>query len=249
VTAALRALACALAAWLPAAAAMPPQNTPPPEHVAPGQCVILLHGMGRTRQYMAAIETDLRHAGYVVVNDSIPSRQYPIEELAPRIEGFVQRCRERGATRIHFVTHSLGGIIVRYWLQDHDLPEAGRFVMLGPPNRGTEVADRYRDTWWYRFTTGPAGQQIGTGLDSLPNRLGPPPIETGVIAGTRGANPAFDALFGGPNDGKVSVARTHTAGLADFLEVDSSHYYLVHSAVVLRQVRVFLATGKFERGS
>ena len=213
------------------------------------ECVVLLHGMGRTHLYMGGIEADLEQAGYLVVNESIPSRRRPIEALAPLVDGFVAQCRARGAKRIHFVTHSLGSIVVRYYLRDHALPDAGRFVMLGPPNRGSEVTDKYRDSWWYRLSTGPAGQQIGTGTDSVPNQLGPAPLETAVIAGTRASNPAFNALFGGPNDGKVSVARTRIPGLADFLQVDSSHYYLTRSAEVMRQVRAFLARGKFERSS
>jgi pimeloyl-ACP methyl ester carboxylesterase len=244
------ALAVAAAcAWPHLALAHPAPAPGTGARVAPHQCVVLLHGMGRTRQYMSAIEEDLEQAGYDVVNVSYPSRQHPIEELAPRVAGFVQRCRALGATRNHFVTHSLGGIVARYWLKDHPLPEGGRLVMLGPPNRGSEVTDHYRNRWWYRFSTGPAGQQIGTDADSIPNRLGAPPLETGVIAGTREGNPAFNALFGGPNDGKVSVARARIPGLADFLQVDASHYYLTHSAVVLHQVRAFLATGRFEHGT
>jgi alpha-beta hydrolase superfamily lysophospholipase len=219
----------------------------PVEPVAPGQCVVVLHGMGRTRASMQEIAADLRHAGYAVVNVSYPARSQPIERLAPRVGEMVARCRRQGATRIHFVTHSLGGIVVRYWLRDHPMADAGRIVMLGPPNRGSEVTEKYRDALWYRFTTGPAGQQIGTGADSVPNQLGAPPLPTGVIAGTRSANPAFAALFGGPNDGKVSVARARMPGLADFLEVDASHYYLTHSQEVLRQVRAFLAHGRFDR--
>jgi pimeloyl-ACP methyl ester carboxylesterase len=220
-----------------------------PAAAPPRECVVLLHGMGRTRLYMSAIQEDLERAGYLVVNQSIPSRRRTIEALAPRVADFVAQCRERGATRIHFVTHSLGSIVVRYWLRDHPLPDAGRFVMLGPPNRGSEVTDKYHDAWWYRLSTGPAGQQIGTGRDSVPNQLGAAPLESAVIAGTRASNPAFNALFGGPNDGKVSVARTRIPGLADFLQVDSSHYYLTRSPEVMRQVRTFLATGRFEHKS
>jgi pimeloyl-ACP methyl ester carboxylesterase len=217
---------------------------------APGrECVVLLHGMGRTHLYMGGIEEDLEQAGYLVVNESIPSRRRRIEQLAPLVKGFIDQCRAQGATRIHFVTHSLGSIVVRYYLRDHPLPDAGRFVMLGPPNRGSEVTDKYRDSWWYRLSTGPAGQQIGTGADSVPNQLGAAPLETAVIAGTRASNPAFNDLFGGPNDGKVSVARTRIPGLVDFLQVDSSHDYLTRSAEVMRQVRAFLATGHFERKS
>jgi hypothetical protein len=236
-----------LLAAVPAARAMhteEPELLPPP--VAPHQCVVVLHGMARSKVYMRLIEADLEQAGYAVVNESVPTRKETIEQLAQRVDAMVQQCRAGGATRIHFVAHSLGGLVVRYWLSGHALPEAGRFVMLGTPNRGSEVADHYMRKRWYRFTTGPAGFQIGTARDSLPNRLGPPPMETGVIAGTRAASPALSGVFAGPNDGKVSVASTRLPGLADHVLVDNSHYFLTRSSTVLRQIRTFLANGRFE---
>ena len=241
------ALALLLAA-APAARAMHTEHPEPPAPpVSPHQCVVVLHGMARSKVYMRLIEDDLEKAGYAVVNESFPTRKETIEQLAQRVDGLVQRCRDTGATRIHFVTHSLGGLVVRYWLSGHALPEAGRFLMLGTPNRGSEVADHYMKSRWYRLTTGPAGLEIGTAPDSLPNRLGPPPIETAVIAGSRSASPALSRLFGGPNDGKVSVASTYLPGLADHLVVDNSHYFLPRSTVVLKQIRAFLAKGRFER--
>ena len=246
-TAAL-ALATALAAT-PAHASHSTRREPPWPKVEPHQCVVVLHGMARSRQYMHPLELDLKKVGYTVVNKSYPTRKETIEQLAMRVDGYVQQCRDSGATRIHFVTHSLGGLVARLWLRDHALPEAGRFVMLGTPNGGSEITDRFRDQWWYRISTGPAGQQIGTGPDSLPNRLGPPSMETGVIAGTRAANDEYSEWLGGPNDGKVSVASTRMDGLADYVLVDSSHYFLPRSPAVLRLVRTFLETGRFERAS
>jgi pimeloyl-ACP methyl ester carboxylesterase len=240
------ALAATLAMAAPAHASHSTRREPPSPPVAPGQCVVVLHGMARSRQYMHPLELDLKKVGYTVVNESYPTRKETIEQLAARVDGYVQRCRDGGAMRIHFVTHSLGGLVARYWLRDHALPEAGRFVMLGTPNRGSEITDRFRDQWWYRISTGPAGQQIGTEADSLPNRLGPPSMETGVIAGVRAANDEYTEWLGGPNDGKVSVASTQMAGLCDYLMVDNSHYFLPRAPAVLRQVRTFLETGRFE---
>ena len=239
----LLALACAAPAAL--ASHRPPPEPPSPP-VAPHQCVVVLHGMARSAMYMHPLELDLERAGYSVVNETYPTRKEPIEALAARVGDMVEQCRAGGARRIHFVTHSLGGLVVRYWLRDHALPEAGRFVMLGTPNGGSEITDRYRNQWWYQFTTGPVGQQIGTDADSVVRRLGPLPMETGVIAGTRAANRAYSELIGGPNDGKVSVASTRLPGLADFLLIDNSHYFLPRAPAALRQVRLFLATGRFE---
>ena len=244
------ALAALFALAASAAQASHNSATPPgPVATGPRQCVVLLHGMARSRLYMHELERDLEAAGYATVNVSMPMRKETIEQLALRVDPLVQRCRDGGARTIHFVTHSLGGLVVRYWLHGHALPEAGRFVMLGTPNRGSEIADHYLQarfqSRWYLLTTGPAGRQIGTAVDSLPNRLGPPPMPTAVIAGTRAASPALDGIFNGPNDGKVSVASTRLPGAAH-LVVDSSHYFLTRSSLVLHQVRAFLANGKFD---
>src|SRR5688572_6891006 len=188
-------IAVAIAAGSAQASHIP--REPPPEPVEPNQCVVVMHGMARSATYMRPIELDLKKAGYAVVNVTYPTRKLPIEGLAALVDGFVQRCRDTGATRIHFVTHSLGGLVVRYWLRDHHAPDLGRFVMLGTPNRGSEITDRYRDQYWYRIGTGPAGQQIGTGPDGIPSQLGPPPLQTGVIAGMRAANDSYSEWLGG----------------------------------------------------
>jgi pimeloyl-ACP methyl ester carboxylesterase len=244
-------LAALLAFATAAAHASHGTGTPPgPVATGPAQCVVVLHGMARSRMYMAPIERDLRAAGYAVVNESMPMRKETIEQLAQRLDPLVQRCRDGGARTIHFVGHSLGGLVMRYWLSGHSLPEAGRFVMLGTPNRGSEIADYYLDSHlqsrWYLVTTGPAGREIGSAPDSLPNRLGPPPMVTGVIAGSRAASPALAHIFHGPNDGKVSVESTRLPGAAH-LVVDNSHYFLTRSSLVLHEIRAFLANGKFDR--
>jgi pimeloyl-ACP methyl ester carboxylesterase len=208
--------------------------------------VVLLHGLGRTAASMRPIEKALRAAGYLVVNDGYPSTREPIERLAGSVGSGIAKCRAAGATGIHFVTHSLGGILVRSWFQDHTAPEARRLVMLGPPNHGSEIADRRRGAAWYRWLTGPAGQQLGTEASSAPNRCGPIPLEIGVIAGTLSAEPWFAGSFDGPNDGKVAVASARLAGMRDFLTVPRSHTFMMRSDVVIRQVLAFLREGRFE---
>ena len=213
------------------------------------ECVVLLDGLGRTAASLRPLEKALHAAGYFVVNDGYPSTREPVERLARVVGAGVEKCRAAGAGDIHFVTHSLGGILVRTWFQDHAVPEARRLVMLGPPNHGSEIADRKRRAAWYRWLTGPAGQQLGTEPTSAPNRCGPIPLEIGVIAGTASADPWFAALFDGPNDGKVSVASARLAGMRDFLTVPRSHTFMMRSDLVVREVLAFLRHGRFEANS
>ena len=152
------------------------------------------------------------------------------------------------APRLHFVTHSMGGILLRCYLRNHSIPKLGRVVMLAPPNAGSELADWLKPTRLYRTVNGPAGQQLGT--DGLPLALGPWPVdagELGIIAGAASLNPVFTAHLPGPNDGKVTVASARLAGLKDFLTVPHSHTWLAWRAPVIAQVRAFLRHGGFTR--
>jgi pimeloyl-ACP methyl ester carboxylesterase len=208
--------------------------------------VVLLHGLARTPRSMARIERDLMQAGYVVVNLPYPSRKAPIEALS---EGVFDRIREsallRACTRVHFVTHSMGGIVLRDMVSKHRIERLGRVVMLGPPNQGSELVDRLGSWRLFRWINGPAGQQLGTGPDSLPGRLGPVDFELGVIAGDRSINWINSGMIPGADDGKVSVERTKIAGMKDHLVVHTTHPTMLSHRTVISAVRRFLKTGAF----
>lgn len=209
-------------------------------------CVVLVHGMGRSPLSMKRLEWALVRRGYQVVNLAHPSTRLPVERLArdylaPAVLGI----ELPPGGQIHFVTHSLGGIVVRQYLQENSLTNLGRVVMLGPPNQGSEVADRLKNNFFYRWSTGPSGQQMGTHPTDLPRRLGPVNFPLGVIAGDRSFNPWFSCLLPGPDDGKVSVAGTRVEGMNDFVIVHASHTWLMWRRPVLKQVLTFLAKGRF----
>lgn len=211
-------------------------------------CVILLHGLGRTSQSMNSIARALKQDSYVVVNHSYPSRKKSIEVLAEEVvDNSITECRQLGANRIDIVTHSMGGILVRQYLQTHQVPELKRLVMLGPPNHGSEISSLYKNKRWYRWFTGHAGQQLHTGTDSLPNQLKPlTSVEIGVIAGTRSIDPWFSSRIPAPHDGKVSVASTRLAEMKDFIAVPYSHTFMANAPVVVRQIKYFLQQGGFD---
>jgi triacylglycerol lipase len=216
------------------------------DQAAPVECVVLLHGLGRTAQSMRPLQGALERSGYVVANIGYPSRRYAIDALATDAVGRgLAACREHRANRIHFVTHSLGGILVRHYLSSHAVPELGRVVMLAPPNQGSEVVDVFSRVPGFAAITGPAGVQLGTGPTSLPNALGPVSFPVGVIAGTRSVNPVFSVLHRDENDGTVSVTRARLAGMTDFVRVRASHTFIMRSKAAIVQVLAFLKTGHF----
>jgi len=210
------------------------------------ECVVLLHGLGRGPGSMRRIQDRLDAAGYLTWNEGYASRSSAIEVLAERyVATALADCRERGAVRVHFVTHSLGGILVRQYLQAHTVPELGRVVMLSPPNSGSEIADRLRGHALYRWVMGPAGSELGTGADSIVRRLGALSAECGIIAGSASMDPWFGAWLPKPNDGKVSVASAQLDGMRDFLVVPRTHAFIMRADEVISEVLNFLAAGRF----
>jgi triacylglycerol lipase len=212
------------------------------------ECVILLHGLCRTGRSLVPMEKALSASGYRVVNVDYPSRTAAIATLSDAAIGRAVTDRQtQGAVKINFVTHSLGGILVRSYLARHPLPNLGRVVMLGPPNQGSEVVDKLRAWRLFKKLNGPAGNELGTDKNSTPNQLGPANFCVGVIAGNRSLNWINSLLIPGRDDGKVSVERTKLAGMSDHLVIASSHPLLMRNPTAIRQTLCFLRTGHFQK--
>ena len=214
------------------------------------EAVILLHGLCRTSHSMTRMERALTGAGYSVQNVSYPSRTASIQQLADDAIGkAITECQRDGATKINFVTHSLGGIMVRSYFARHSLPSLGRVVMLAPPNQGSEVVDKLGWTFYFQWLNGPAGNELGTDTHSTPNRLGPVNYPVGVIAGDRSINWINSLLIPGRDDGKVSVERTKLAGMSDHIVIHTAHPFIMKNREVIRQTIQFLRTGAFDHGA
>lgn len=209
--------------------------------------VIVLHGLARTSRAMRPTRDYLLAEGYTVVNVGYPSRHHPIEELAADwLPPAVARCRANGATRIHFVGHSLGGILIRYYLSRHELPELGRVVMYSPPNQGTEVADKLDWFWPQHWLNGPVARQLGTGPASVPLQLGAVDYPVGVLTGSRSINLILSLTIPGPDDGKISLERAKLAGMADYKVLAVSHPYIMAHDQALWETVHFLRHGHFQ---
>ena len=195
---------------------------------------------------MSDMAVFLQRAGFVVVNCDYPSRTDSIEPLSDRAIGVCLKSELlRDCTRIHFVTHSLGGILVRSYFSRNVDARLGRVVMLGPPNKGSEVVDRLGGWRLFKALNGPAGSELGTDDQSTPNRLGGVSFEVGIIAGDRSINWINSMMIKGPDDGKVSVERTKVDGMKEHIVVHTTHPFMMRNREVLRRTLYFLRTGSF----
>lgn len=208
--------------------------------------VVLLHGMCRTAGSMQKMEAELRRSGFTVLNVDYPSRTASVAELADAVIGAaLANPVLRDCVKVHFVTHSLGGILVRSYFKRQSLNRLGRVVMLGPPNLGSEVVDKLGSWWLFRKLNGPAGSELGTSSDSTPNKLGPVNFELGVIAGDRSINWINSSMIKGCDDGKVSVERTKVAGMKAHVVVHATHPFLMKDKAAIDYTIRFLKTGTF----
>jgi triacylglycerol lipase len=211
------------------------------------ECVVLLHGLARSSSSLTNMQEALEDEGYVAVNIDYPSRDHTIEELADiAVEDGLSECRSNeNIEKIHFVTHSLGGILVRQYLSINSIDELGRVVMLGPPNRGSDAVDNLEGLPGFDWLNGPAGRQLGKGEDSVPLSLGPANFELGVIAGDRSIDPITSAVLEDPDDGRVSVADTKIEGMNDFVLVHHSHAFMMRMQKPIDLTIAFLRDGSF----
>lgn len=219
-------LLSAAAAWTASAGAPPPP--------AGAEQVVLLHGLGRTRSAMWFMERSLEQAGYRVHNIGYASMD---DDLDAIVADVARQLKQHGVARgptVHFVAHSMGGIVARAYLASRPLPNLGRVVLMATPNGGSPIIDRMRSAGFSVVPIGPTGRALGSGADDVPALLPDPYYEVGIIAGTN------DALV--PPD-RARLARGET----DYVEIDTGHAWIRYSVDAAQQVVSFLRDARFER--
>lgn len=193
---------------------------------------------------MQPLAQRLGDAGFRVHNLGYPSTRAEPQQLVDRIGAAVEsRCAD--SSRLHFVTHSLGGILTRAYLAKQRPTALGRVVMLAPPNHGSEYVDFGRAWRLFETLLGPTAVELGTDPESLPNRLPQPDYDLGVIAGTGSVNPFSGAVLPGQHDGTVRLESTRLDGMRDFIALPVSHTFIMRNTEVARQVECFLREGRF----
>ncbi len=207
--------------------------------------VVLVHGLGRTRQTFAPMRDALRAAGYSVAAVEYPSTRRSIDEHADGLSALLDGLDD--VETVSFVTHSLGGVVVRKALAREsawrERMELGRVIMLAPPSRGSQVARALVDFVPFRKIAGPSGVELGGELENLP----PPPCPFGIIAAARDGERGWNPLLEGADDGVLAVNETELEGASDFLVVHGLHSFLMQAPPVVEGTLAFLELGRFRR--
>lgn len=211
------------------------------------QCIVLIHGLWRSGYAMKPLQEYLNNYGFTTIAINYPSTETSIENLATNfVAPAVDECQAQGMKRIHFVTHSMGGIVARMYLQNHSLPENSRVVMLSPPNQGSEFSKRFGDTSWYEWLVGPAAITLTKDSNGVINSLKPIKEEVGIIAAYREWSLWPSSWLPEPNDGTVAVQNMRLAEMQDFILLEAGHAMMRHDEKVKFQIVHFLKHGRFK---
>jgi len=220
----------------------------------PKDVVIVIHGLGASRQWMNELSDYLTdEGGLKVVNVGYPSTMGEIGDHANSLLSVLTHLE--GVETVSFVAHSMGNIVIRHCLKDiESMPEAdrpqltfNRFVMIAPPNHGASIADNFADSKLVQALAGAPLQQLapGKGWQSLEQRLAVPKFEFGIIAGGQGDDEGYLNEIPGDDDILLSVATTKLAGASDFALVKGIHQTLPKDEQVQEYTLRFLEKGYF----
>ncbi len=216
---------------------------------ADGDYIVLLHGIQRSSKSMEKMAARFTQAGYHVINIDYQSQQYTIDRLADNIYAQIKPFTKTADYKIHFVGHSMGGLVTRTIIKRHRPDNLGRVVMLGTPNQGSEVADFLANNVLFQNFYGPAGMQLVTDQRGIANILGPVDFDLGIIAGTRSIDPLSSVMLPGTDDGKVTVERTKLKGMKDHITLPTTHTFMMMNNRVIAQTEHFIKHGIFMHSS
>ena len=215
----------------------------------PKDIVVLLHGILRSKTDMLMLDKFLEKRGYDTINILYPSREMPLEDLTTFITDKIENNPAYSSSKtLNFVTHSMGGLLARYYIATHKPQNLGKVVMLGPPNTGSEFADFMHDNEIlgpvFRAIFGPASSQLKTDYQHIDGDIDYP---LGVIAGSTSVNPLAPWILDGQHDGIVPVERTKIDGMTDHIIIPATHTFMMFNPKVMTQTLHFLEHGQFNR--
>ena len=215
-----------------------------------GDYVVLIHGLYKLPFSMRKITKTLDEVGYCVIDFEYESRRYSIDEVATSfLPQFIRKHCIDPKKKINFVTHSVGGLVLRRFLEKNKLLKLGRVVMIAPPNHGSELATFFKKylNFIYKFICGPIGQQLDTGKDSYTNKELKQNVnfDLGIIAGRGALSPFSYFVINGIHDGMVTIESTKLKGMKDHMIIPASHSLILFFKFTAKKALSFLKNGSF----
>jgi len=217
-----------------------------------GAAVVVLHGLFRSAASMSHISSFLHEkGGYTVFPVNYPTTRGSVADHAHSLEKVLASLE--GIEEINFVAHSLGNLVVRHYLSDHatgqcDVPRdvrIRRMVMLGPPNRGAQMAEAFAGSKTFHYVAGASASQLARDWKELEPKLATPDFPFGILAGGRGTEKGYNPWLGQDNDMVVSVESTRLAGASDFAILPVLHTLMMDDVTVQQYTLRFLKHGYF----
>ena len=206
--------------------------------------VVLLHGFGRSPFSMWRLNRFLKKAGYTVYNIGYSSIKEDLENIKQKVDQQINDCCAGSPLKTHFVGHSLGGLLIRSYLDEYKVKNLGHVVMIASPNKGTEFVDYYKDKWWFKIF-GKVPLSLSSKGSSFLSSLKPPYYTLGVIAGNFNIS-MQEHILSGPDDGLVRVESTKVKGMTDFILINkTTHGLMRYSTRTALQTIHFLKHGRF----
>lgn len=218
-----------------------PKNEPGKEKV------VLVHGYGRSPAAMKAIAEYLEDAGYQVYRLGYSSMTRDIEGVKREVFRKADKFIANTDDRVHFVGHSLGGLLVRSYLDQRNLSQLGNVVIMGSPNKGTPLVEHLKDKWYFSLG-GPVATSLSSKGSKFLQSLKAPYYRLGVIAGV--VDRAGDeGIIPGQDDGIVPLESALVAGARDTIVLNVSHYMMRSDKRVLQQMLHFIKKVSFDHRS
>jgi len=203
--------------------------------------VVFIHGLWMTGIDMVLLRRRVRQCGFKVYQFRYPTVRKSPKEGAVQLQAYIQQFDAQQP--LHFVAHSLGGLVVRHLFHLYPEQRSGKVLTLGTPHMGSKVAEQLTHSVWGRLILGKSVQQ-GL-LGDVPQWQAANSL--GVIAGKgRMGVGRLIAHFSSDNDGTVSVSETKLDGSIEHLAMPCSHMGLIYNKAVAEQVCVFLKQGYFK---
>jgi len=201
-----------------------------------GARVILLHGLWRSVRAMEGLAKHLNQQGYETLNLPYPSFRKSLDEIVAGVQEDIPPSEKP----THFVTHSMGGIVLRCLAQKAPDLITGKIVMLAPPNQGSEIIDWLEDSFIGRTLFGPGGMSLSTA--NVRQRI--PGFQNGhevaVVMGQSKRLTLFQSLLGSAHDGIVTIAGGKVSGMKQFDIIKADHTFIMNSPEARKRVLSYL---------